>query len=122
MTTFCGNFSVCLSAHLQLKRVTNPYCEQSHDYFKTNTNFDSTHPDLFSCSVCLVIVVKEKLRENIAKHIILGELINNANTCGYCGGCDYNIELKKISGFGKRKTLGAVSNCKSYCWFSIKPA
>ena len=58
------------------------------------------------------------MREHIAYHIVVGDLINNVNTCGYCGGNDCNIELKKTSGeFSK-----PFSNCKYHVNFSLKPA
>jgi hypothetical protein len=63
-----------------------------------------------------------KLREHIGVHIILRDLINNANTCGYCGGDECNIQLKKTSGFGTHVTLGPYSNCKYFVKFSLAAA
>lgn len=46
-----------------------------------------------SCSICFIEVAIPKMREHIARHIILEDLVNNANTCGYCGNDFCNIEF-----------------------------
>ncbi len=51
-----------------------------------------------------------------------GDLINNANTCGYCGDENCSIQLKITSGFGAKATYGPYSNCDNFVKFSLAGA
>ena len=78
--------------------------------------------EVANCSVCFKDVALSKLRQHIARHILLKELNNNAKTCGFCGGQSCAVSIKVTSGVGKKANKGIESNCKYFQRFILKPA
>ena len=91
----------------------------SLECFKLDIGADSNQQELISCTICNKNVEQSKLREHVGAHIMQGDLINNANTCGYCGGENCSIQLKITSGFGAKATYGPYSNCDNFVKFSL---
>ncbi len=59
------------------------------------------------------------MRAHVDAHILQGDLINNANPCGYCSGENCIIQLKITSGFGAKATYGYYSNFDNFVKFSL---
>ncbi len=59
------------------------------------------------------------MRAHVGAHILQGDLINNANPCGYCIGENCIIQLKITSGFGAKATYGPFSNFDNFVKFSL---
>ena len=74
-TKYLNDYVLSNSAiSLTLKEIISPYNSIVSSQINTST-----------CSVFFIEVEKPKMREHIGRHIIVGELKNTTNTCGYCG-------------------------------------
>ena len=100
-----------------LKEINPIYNDETSEIMCLN-DIVATQANSCTCTVCFIEIAKVKMREHIARHIIVGDLVNNVNTCGYCGNEYCNIELRKTTGsFSK-----PFSNCKFHVNFNLKSA
>jgi hypothetical protein len=105
---------------VKMKKITSAFSnKETFEYFKlkefiANTNSTTT------CQTCFNEVQISKLRQHNAKHMLLKEIKNQANTCGICGLNNCTVSIKVTSGCGQKANRGIECNCKYYLKISLK--
>ena len=75
--------------------------------------------DKLACKVCNKIIEISMMRLHVAKHILLGEVLEDV--CGFCAKiCNSSLALKLISGSMVKGTYKAQSSCTFRYPFSMK--
>lgn len=110
-------WSLNLNAHLNEKHSNGI---QSENEFGTITDEYSLKNQEVLCKTCNSPFSLSKMRDHVAKHIIVKDLEENANRCGFCGLIGCNIDIKITSGKGKNATYGPASSCDYYRKFNLK--
>jgi hypothetical protein len=105
---------------VKMKKITSAFSnKETFEYFKlkefiANTNSTTT------CQTCFNEVQISELRQHNAKHMLLKEIKNQANTCGICGLNNCTVSIKVTSGCGQKANRGIECNCKYYLKISLK--
>jgi hypothetical protein len=78
--------------------------------------------DAVTCKICHELCKLSKMRDHVARHILMNEVLPDAIRCGFCGQVEKacSIEIRATSGKGKNITYGPMSNCKYYRKFNLK--
>ncbi len=118
----CGECSTCvwsfnLRAHY---RDMHPEVEcpvaEGHEFGNGFRNDDAP------CKVCNEMCPLSKMRDHVARHILLKEVELTSSLCGFCGrdngGCTIAIVI--TSGKGKNTTYGPASTCSYFRKFNLK--
>ena len=62
------------------------------------------------------------MRQHVGLHLIMNELNQCVNACGYCDLSDCSVVIKKSSGQVKNANRASHSNCGCYVKFSLGDA
>ena len=99
--------------------------EEIYDVLKLNDSTKNSGDEKhFICKLsnCNKLVDKERIIQHTGQHILNGNIIKNANVCGFCGQIGCKIDLVTTSGYGTYKTIGPHSNCLYFYPFKLGPA
>ena len=72
------------------------------------------------CRLCNELCALSRMRDHVAKHILVNEVEPDSNRCGFCGLVGCSIAIVVTSGKGKNTTYGPASSCAYFRKFNLK--
>ncbi len=82
----------------------------------------SFRSDEAPCKICNELCSLSKMRDHVARHILLKDVEASSSLCGFCGRNDSGCTLAIVitSGKGKNTTYGPASSCPYFRKFNLK--
>jgi hypothetical protein len=98
-------FETLINSNNNLELMIHQFKGESVHAFFTINLLEADGRDTKQCKLCLKKIQLNKMRLNVAQHILLQkEEERKSNTCGFCGGSSCLTKQVVTSGSGERTT------------------